>query len=125
MKRLKSWITRLSIAWTSYIAKARAADNARRASYEYRWWKSIASGRISTHIGRYDNESEMDAEIASASNYGWIVKNIATFGSHINVGRTVAPMVLTGGLSLLQGASRSKERYIVTFERDGRISEAA
>ena len=96
-----------------------------RAPSPYRWWKATPSGRIRTHVGRYDNEAKMDAEIASASNFGWTVKNISTISSHINVGRTVAPMVLTGGLSLLKGASRSKEKYIVTFEHDGRKAEAA
>ncbi len=95
------------------------------ASYRYHWWKNPPSRRISTHIGRYDNAAKMDAEIAIVSTFGWVVKHVATFDSHINVGRTVAPMVLTGGLSLLKGASRTKERYIVTFEHDGRIAEAA
>ena len=95
-----------------------------QAPSPYRWWKATPSGRVRTHVERYDNEATMDSEIARASSYGWIVKNVSTIGSHINVARTVAPIVLTGGLSLLKGASRSKEKYIVTFEHDGQIAEA-
>ncbi len=66
----------------------------------------------------------MDTEVTAASTFGWTVKNVATIGSHINVGRTVTPAVMTGGLSLLRGASRTKEKYIVTFEHDGQVAAA-
>ena len=88
-----------------------------------RWWEHPPRGRVGTHIGQYDDPVRMDAEVTSASTFGWTVKNASATGSHINVGRTVTPAVLTGGLSLLLGASRTKEKYIVTFEHDGRVAE--
>ena len=94
-----------------------------QAPAPYRWWKHSPRGRVGTHIGRYDDPVRMDAEVTAASTFGWTVKNVATTGSHINVGRTVAPAAMTGGLSLLLGASRTKEKYIVTFEHDGRVAE--
>ena len=39
---------------------------------------------------------------------GYEVQDQSSAGSHVNVGRTVTGAVLTGGLSLLFGASRSK-----------------
>ena len=102
--------------------RARAAHE-RASPAPYRWWKHPPRGRVGTHIGRYDDPVRMDTEVTAASTFGWTVKNVATTGSHINVGRTVTPAVLTGGLSLLLGASRTKEKYIVTFEHDGRVAE--
>ena len=39
---------------------------------------------------------------------GYEVQDQSSAGSHVNVGRTVSGAVLTGGLSLLFGGSRSK-----------------
>ena len=39
---------------------------------------------------------------------GYEVQDQSSAGSHVNVGRTASAAVLTGGLSLLFGASRSK-----------------
>jgi hypothetical protein len=39
---------------------------------------------------------------------GYEVQDQSSAGSHVNVGRTATAAVLTGGLSLLFGASRSK-----------------
>jgi len=39
---------------------------------------------------------------------GYEVQDQSSAGSHVNVGRTVSAAVLTGGLSLLFGGSRSK-----------------
>ena len=39
---------------------------------------------------------------------GYEVQDQSSAGTHVNVGRTVTGAVLTGGLSLLFGASRSK-----------------
>ena len=49
---------------------------------------------------------ELEAKLFVAN--GYEVQDQSSTGAHINVGRTVTGAVLTGGLSLLFGASRSK-----------------
>ena len=72
------------------------------------------------HIATYKDEKVMKREVEEAAKYGWKPENSAATAGHINVGRTVAPAVLTGGLSLLLGASRSKDKMTITFVRDER-----
>jgi len=73
-----------------------------------------------TYVATYKNEKDMRGDVEEAVKFGWTLQNSAAIGGHINVGRTVAPAVLTGGLSLLFGASRSKDKVTVTFVRDER-----
>lgn len=58
-----------------------------------------------------------EAEAAILTKHSYEIQAQSGTGGHINVGRTVAPAVLTGGLSLLFGASRSKDRLTVTFAK--------
>ena len=71
----------------------------------------------SVHVSTYRDEKAMQREAEAAASFGWTVEATAGTGGHVNVGRTVAPAVLTGGLSLLFGASRSKDKITVTFVR--------
>jgi len=73
-----------------------------------------------TYIATYKDEKQLRKEVEEAAKFGWAPQGAAAVGGHINVGRTVAPAVLTGGLSLLFGASRSKDKTTVTFVRDER-----
>jgi hypothetical protein len=58
---------------------------------------------------------EMEVEVLLKS--GYEIESQSGFGSHINVGRTVTPAILTGGLSLLFGASRTGRSIVLTFIR--------
>ena len=73
-----------------------------------------------TYVGVYKNERDLRKDIEEAAKFGWVPQQMAGTSGHINVGRTVAPAVLTGGFSLLLGASRSKDKHTVTFLRDDR-----
>lgn len=73
-----------------------------------------------TYVGTYKDEKSMRKEVEETSKHGSVPQSTAGVGGHINVGRTVAPAVFTGGLSLLLGASRSKDKTTITFVRDDR-----
>jgi len=73
-----------------------------------------------TYVATYKNEKDMRKDVEEAVKFGWMLQDSAAIGGHINVGRTVLPAVATGGLSLLFGASRSKDKVTVTYVRDER-----
>ncbi len=73
-----------------------------------------------TYIGTYTDDNQLQREVESAALNGWFVQSTAGTGGHVNVGRTATVAALTGGVSLLFGASRSKDKITVTF---GRTSE--
>jgi hypothetical protein len=60
---------------------------------------------------------KLGGEAAILSWHGYYLAGQSGYGGHINFGRTVAPALLTGGASLLFGASRSRGRTTVTFYR--------
>lgn len=70
-----------------------------------------------SHVATYSNEKQMQKEVEAAVQNGWMPQNTAGTSGHINVGRTTAAAVLTGGFSLLLGASRSKDKITITFTR--------
>ncbi len=59
----------------------------------------------------------MDDHVAEMLREGWQLLNSSGDSGHVNVGRTVIAAAATGGLSLLLGASRSRERITLTFTR--------
>jgi hypothetical protein len=59
--------------------------------------------------------SKMESELGELLQHGYTIASQTGTGSHVNVGRTVTGAVLTGGLSLLFGGSRSKEKITLTF----------
>ncbi len=70
-----------------------------------------------TYVATYTNEQEMQRDVEAAAHQGWMPQNTAGTSGHINVGRTATAAVLTGGFSLLLGASRSKDKITMTFVR--------
>jgi hypothetical protein len=70
-----------------------------------------------THVETYTNQKKMQKEVEAAGQFGWVPQTSAGVGSHINVGRTVTKFALTGGLGLMTGASRSKDKITITFVR--------
>jgi hypothetical protein len=59
----------------------------------------------------------MDAHIQRLMNDGWEPMNSANDTGHVRVGKTLALGALTGGLSLLFGASRTTPTITLTFRR--------
>jgi hypothetical protein len=72
---------------------------------------------LRTHIASYTSEKQMQKEVEAAGQFGWIPQGLAGTAGHINVGRTLAAASLTGGLSLLLGASRTKDKITITYVR--------
>ena len=70
-----------------------------------------------TYVATYTDERAMQKEVEAAAQRGWIPQGTTATGSHINVGRTMTKFVLTGGLGLMTGASRSKDKITITFVR--------
>ena len=60
---------------------------------------------------------KMDDHIAEMVNAGWEPMNSANDSGHVKVGKTVGLMALTGGLSLLFGASRTEPTITLTFKK--------
>ncbi len=79
-----------------------------------KWYQDI---RLLSHLATYSSEKQANAEVAEAAKYGWHLDNVAGTAGHVNVGRTATAAVLTGGVSLLLGASRSKDKITLAFSR--------
>jgi hypothetical protein len=77
------------------------------------WWLTSAK----SHVSVYTDHKAMQKEIEKAAQHGWTVVGQTGTDSHVNVGRTAIGVALTGGFSLLAGASRSKDKITVTFAR--------
>ncbi len=60
---------------------------------------------------------DMDTHIKRMIEAGWEPMNSADDAGHVRVGRTVGAAVLTGGLSLLFGASRTAPTITLTFRK--------
>lgn len=70
-----------------------------------------------TYVATYTKEKEMQREVEAAAQRGWMPQGTTGTAGHINVGRIATAAVLTGGFSLLLGASRSKDKVTITFVR--------
>ena len=69
-------------------------------------------------VAYQDNELKLlQQDIAGAERLGWKAEEVASQSGHLNVGRTVAPALLTGGISLCFGASRTKGVVLMRFTR--------
>jgi hypothetical protein len=79
------------------------------------WDTDYFSKRIVVRVYDADENGRMEREMAELLEHGYQIQASAGTGSHVNVGRTVTAAVLTGGLSLLFGASRSKQKVTMTF----------
>lgn len=69
------------------------------------------------HVVTYENNKTFEKEATAALQRGWEIQNSAGIGGHVNVGRTATGAVLTGGVSLLFGGSRGKDKITVTYLR--------
>jgi hypothetical protein len=70
-----------------------------------------------TYVGTYTDEKPMQKEVEAAAQCGWMPQGSTGTGGHINVGRTAAKVALLGPISLITGASRSKDKVTITFVR--------
>ena len=71
-----------------------------------------------SHIVSYNNEEQASLEAEKAAMKGWIPQGTSATDGHINVGRTVARTLLTGGIGLaIGGASRTKGKVTITYIR--------
>ena len=52
-----------------------------------------------------------------AERRGWQVEQVAAMGGHLNLGRTATGALLSGGISLLFGGSRTNSKVLVRFTR--------
>jgi len=59
----------------------------------------------------------MDAHIERMLGDGWELMNSANDNGHVRLGKTLGLAALTGGVSLLFGASRTKEKITLTFKK--------
>jgi hypothetical protein len=67
--------------------------------------------------GLFGSGKTMDDHVAEMMSDGWEPMNSAADAGHVRVGKTLAGMALTGGLSLFFGASRTAEKITLTFKR--------
>lgn len=78
------------------------------------WWESS----MTQFVCEYKDLDQLNMELAIANPLGWYIDDTTGDSGHINVGRTATGAVLTGGISLLFGGSRSKGKTTVTWRRD-------
>lgn len=78
------------------------------------WYQDITKR---AYAATYTKEKDMQREVEKAAQYGWMPQTSAGIGGHVNVGRTATAAALTGGVSLLFGASRSKDKMTITYVR--------
>jgi hypothetical protein len=70
-----------------------------------------------SHVATYKNDKDAAKEADKAAKKGWMPQGATATDGHINLGRTVTGAVLTGGLTLLLGGSRSKGKITLTYVR--------
>jgi len=68
-------------------------------------------------VKEYRSAAEQEKDINKMARQGLDIVSETSQPSHINVGRTVTGAVLTGGLSLLAGGSRTSAKQRVTFKQ--------
>lgn len=70
-----------------------------------------------THVATYTNDKAMQRDLEAAYANGWMIQGQSSVGGHVNVGRAVTKFVLTGGIGLMTGVSRSKDKTTITYVR--------
>ena len=82
---------------------------------------TAATGHFSspTIIRSYENSDaglrQANTDAATLARQGYVPTGQAADGGHINLGRTATGAVLTGGISLLFGGSRTKGKVTITY----------
>lgn len=83
--------------------------------------RATANWTAALVIRSYKNDNggrqKASKEASYLMQHGYSLADQSSAGSHVNVGRTASAAVLTGGVSLLFGASRSKGTIDATFVR--------
>ena len=79
------------------------------------WDSNFYQKPVVVRVYKSNETKRMEHEIAELLSNGYEIQAQSGTGSHINVGRTVTGAVLTGGLSLLLGGSRSSGTHTITF----------
>ncbi len=77
-------------------------------------------------FGEYSHwlEGNMDKHLETMLENGWDVINSTGLRGHVMVGSTLRRAALTGGLSLLFGASRTRPEITITYRKDEPIQRA-
>lgn len=75
-----------------------------------------------TYVVTYEDEKSMAKELEAAAKQGWTVEGTPATEATYNVGRTATATLLTGGLRLLAGTSRSKDKLTITYVRDEKLT---
>jgi hypothetical protein len=75
-------------------------------------------------FGYHDGAKEMNKHIAEMVDAGWEPMSSASDPGHLQAGKTVGMMALTGGLSLLFGASRTDPTVTIIFRKRDETPEA-
>ena len=70
---------------------------------------------VVVRVYKANETGRMEREMSELLANGYQIQGQSGTGSHVNVGRTVSGAVLTGGLSLLFGASRSSGTQTITY----------
>jgi hypothetical protein len=78
-------------------------------------WTSPAVAR--SYANTDDGRRRLASEVGVLGSHGYSPATSSGEGGHINIGRTFGTAVLTGGLSLLFGGSRTGGVIVVTFTR--------
>lgn len=78
------------------------------------WWKSDRAGLVIV----YEDIDVLNRELRFASEDGWYIADTDADGGHVNIGRTATKAILTGGVGLMFGGSRSKAKTTISWRRD-------
>jgi hypothetical protein len=105
-------------AWERARMQGPPAPNQRQLSIQ-----TFPATRKEVKIKEYKDSKEFEKDAQKMMNAGWQPEDQSQRGGHVNVGRTATGAVLTGGLSLLLGASRTKGKITVTWIRGGNEAE--
>ncbi len=96
---------------------ARRIDEQRPWDKARDWYRRAPVGAVHVKEYKESDRRKMNDDIKLAATHGWEIETVGQQSGHLNVGRTVTTTVLTGGLRLLAGASRTKGFTIVRFTR--------
>lgn len=95
--------------------------NAAKILEQFEAWLASETSDWTTPVAvrtyKQDQHWLIDLEAKHLIANGYDIEDQSTAGSHVNVGRTVTAAWLTGGLSLLLGASRSKGTVTLMFRK--------
>ena len=96
----------------------RAAKNNERIARALGWKpQPWYTGRGTQHIATYNDQRQLQYEVGIARTFGWEVSSATGTSGHINLSRTAAKVIFTGGVGLFLGASRTKDTITLVFTR--------